>query len=165
MSKLNKESLSEVMIPAFESPLDGQIYTLTQGAVYVGSLRNLLLSGLMHSKPSVYAKVRAAEFAAIRKGDSAAMRAAFVTLIREVADAIPQDGKPEHSLLRRGRHDLTDLIAVLDPETHAQYRAVKYAGAEDAGEGMQPKVDPAKRTEAMVLLAESAAKLLLVPGF
>ena len=165
MGKLTKEVLSQVEIPAFESPLDGQIYTLTKGAVYVGSLRNMLLSGLMQSSPTAYAKVRAAEFDAIRKGDAVAMRAAFVTLIREVAVAIPQDGKPEHSLLRRGRHDLTDLIEVLDPETHAQYRAVKYAGAQDQGEGMQPKVDPVKRTEAMVLLAESAAKLLLVPGF
>lgn len=165
MSKLNKESLSEVEILAYESPVDGQTYTVTKGAVYVGSLRNMLLSGLMQISPTAYAKVRAAEVDAVRKGDAKLMRDAFVVLVREVANAIPQGDKREHSLLRQGRHTLTDLIEVLDPETHAQYRAVKYAGAEDAGEGMQPKVDPAKRTEAMVLLAESAAKLLLVPGF
>ena len=164
VKKPSKSDLEVVSIPAFESPLDSQIYTVTVGAVLVASLRDMMLAGLREVSPGEYAKVRAAEFAAIKKGSVPMLHEAFILLVTLAAKMIPAEGA-EHPLIRKARHTLTDLIEVLSPEAHAEYRAVKYAGSQDGGEGKAPKADPAKRTEALANVAVVVAKALLVPGF
>ena len=164
MPKLTKESLEVVSIPFFTSPVDGQTYTVTVAAEIAANIRDMLFTGLRQVSATEYAKVRAAEVAAIKASDATALRAVFVLLVGTVASLIPSN-KPEHPLIRKARHDMTDMVAVLSPEVHAQYRAVKYAGAQDQGEGKTPKADPAKRAEALALVAEVLAKAALVPGF
>lgn len=162
MSKLSKESLEQVVIPFFTSAVDGQTYTVTKAAMIAANIRDIAFSGLREVSPSDYSKAKAAEVEAIKKGDVALLRSAFVLLIELVAGMVP-DGNPEHPLLRASRHHMTDMLEVLSPEDHAQYRAVKYAGSESGSKA--PKANPAKRAEALSLAASVIAKAALVPGF
>lgn len=164
MPKLTKEALDKVEIPAFVSPVDGEIYTVTAAAIIVANIRDMLKSGLRQTAPSVYAEAVKVEVEAIRSGKLEDVRKSFTTLVQKVAQQVPED-KAEHPLIRQGRHMLTDVLGVLSPEHHAEYRAVKYAGAAPA-EGEAPqKADHAKRVEALVFAASIIAKAALVPGF
>lgn len=160
---LTKAALEEVKIPFFTSPVDGQTYTVTLAAMVAANIRDMMLSGLREAAPLEYAKVRAAEVAAIKASDGPALREAFVLLVETVAKLVPDGKKAEHPLVRQARHMMTDVLGVLSPEDHAQYRAVKYSGAAEE-EGKQ-KADPSKRTEALVLVAKVYAKAALIPGF
>lgn len=163
MSKLTKEDLEKVTIPFFESAVDGQTYTVTFAAEIVANIRDMMLTGLRQISVQEYAKAKSAEITAQKSGDVTAVKAAFVLLVETVAKLIP-NGAAEHPLLRKGRHELTNILELLSPEDHAQYRAIKYCGSSDAGEST-PKADPVKRTEALVLAATVVAKAALVPGF
>lgn len=165
MSKLTKEVLETVTIPFFESPVDGKTYTVTtRAAGFAANIRDLMMSGLRQSAVQVYAKIRSLEVAALKSGDVNALRDVFVAMVVEVSKLVPENGK-EHGLLRAGRHQLSAMLEVLSPEDHAQYRAIKYTGADDAEEGAQPKAKAEKRHEAMAIAATVIAKATLVPGF
>jgi hypothetical protein len=162
MPKPTKEALEAVTIPFFTSPVDGQTYSVTLAAQIAASIRDMMMSALRDVSPTEYAKVRAAEFAAIKAGDSAKLREAFVLLVETIAKLIPESGQ-EHPLARQARHTMTDVLEVLSPEDHAQYRAIKYTGATEGKK--HPKANPEKRTEALVLAGTVYAKAALVPGF
>jgi len=164
MPKLTKEALEAVAIPFFTSPVDGETYSVTLAAQIAANLRDMMMSGLREVSPTDYAVARAAEIQAIKAGDSKALRESFVVLVELVAKHIPVSG-PEHPLLRKARHIMTDVLELLSPEAHAEYRALKYVGAESQGEGNTPKAVPEKRAQALSIAAKVYAFAAMVPGF
>lgn len=155
MVKLTKEALDEVRIPALESPIDGQIYTVTLLAQVIANIRDQILWGLRSSAPTVYAKVRGQEIKAIKDGTS--MVDVFVATVAAAADVLPKDGGSEDVAIRTARHQLTDVLEAFSPEAHAEYRAFKYPGGTSA--------TPESRKEALLHAAKFIAKAALVPGY